>query len=295
MKIKNNSELSMKPVYISFIVSAVLCVIIRALQTAKFIDPETGFADGGGALTIILYGVIAVFTVLSLIMSFLSKESTDIHCVGTKSFLLGCVAAFFSLTLSYDCLYSLFSCFESLTSSTSLSGVKGLMSTGSLPLAVQSFFAFFSSFYISFLASGFFKGNENASKHKLLALAPVGWASFRLIHRFIRQISYIEVSDLFLELIMLGLAVMFFVALAQVNSGVYSDGFSWRISGFGLPAALIALTVSLTRLVFSFVSGGSFINPQHRFNIADFAFSLFVIAMLFVLRKQECDNNTDEV
>ncbi len=295
MKIKNNSELSLKPVYMSFIVTAVLCGLIRILQTAKFIDPETGFAVGGGIFTVLLYGIIAVFTVFCLTVSFISKESEGNYCAGIKNFILGCVTAFFGLTLSYDCLYSLFSCLESLSASSTLSGVKGLMSTGSLPLAVQSFFAFLASFYIYFLAVGFFKGNDKISKHKLLALAPVGWASFRLIHRFIRQISFVEVSDLFLELIMLGLTVMFFVAFAQVNSGVYSDGFSWRITGFGFPAALIALTLSITRLVFAFVSGGSLINPEHPFNIADFAFSLFVIVLLFVLRKQSSENNTVEV
>lgn len=295
MKIKNNYELSLKPAYIGFVASTVVCIIIRILQTAKFIDPETGFTVGGGFLSALLYGIIAVFTVLSLTVSFLSKHGAQNSCVGMKSFLLGCVTAFFGLTLSYDCLYSLFSCFESLSASTSLSGVKGLMSTGSLPLAVQSFFAFFASFYVYILAVGFFKGNEKASNHKLLALAPVGWASFRLIHRFIRQISFIEVSDLFLELIMLGLAVMFLVAFAQVNSGVYSDGFFWRITGFGFPAALIALTLSVTRLVFAFVSGGSFINPDHPFNIADFAFSLFIIVLLFELRKPSSENTTAEI
>ncbi len=295
MKIKNNYELSLKPLYIGFIVAAVVCVVLRIIQTARFIDPETGFTVGGAALSLLLYAVIAAFTVFSLVTSFLSKQCSEFACIGSKNFLLGCVTAFFGVTLSYDCLYSLFSAFESLSASTSMSGVKGLMSTGSLPLAVQSFFAFFASFYVYILASGFFRGTDKASGHKLLALAPVGWAAFRLIHRFIRQISYIEVSDLFLELIMLGLAVMFFVAFAQVNSGVYSDGFTWRISGFGFPAALIALTLSLTRLVFSFVSGGSFINPEHPFNIADFAFSIFVIVMLFVLRKHLSENTMDEI
>ena len=94
---------------------------------------------------------------------------------------------------------------------------------------------------------------------------------------------------------MLGLAVMFLVAFAQVNSGVYSDGFFWRITGFGFPAALIALTLSVTRLVFAFVSGGSFINPDHPFNIADFAFSLFIIVLLFELRKPSSENTTAEI
>ncbi len=295
MKIKNNSELFLKPLYIGFIASVVICIIIRIIQTAKFIDPKTGFSVGGGILSAALYGIIAVFTLFSLTVSFISKESGKNYCVGIKNFLLGCVAAFFGLTLSYDCLYSLFSCFESLTESSSLSGVKGLMSTGSLPLAVQSFFAFFASFYIYILAVGFFKGNDKASKHKLLALAPVGWAAFRLIHRFIRQISFVEVSDLFLELIMLGLAVMFFVAFAQVNSGVYSDGFAWRITGFGFPAALIALTVSFTRLIFAFVSEGSFVNPEHPFNIADFAFPFFIIVLLFELRKHFSANASAEI
>ena len=57
---------------------------------------------------------------------------------------------------------------------------------------------------------------------------------FRLVFRFTRTISYIRVSDLMLEMLMLVFFIMFFMAFAQVNSRVDPNKKEWKIAAYGL-------------------------------------------------------------
>jgi len=126
------------------------------------------------------------------------------------------------------------------------------------------------------LAKSFSKGSLSAHNHKYLALSPVAWAAFKIITRFVKQISYIKVSDLFLELVMLAFMILFFVALAQVMSGVYSDDSRWRITALGLSGATVSVCINIPRLVLT-VFADEFVNIEYPFNLADTAFAFFAV------------------
>lgn len=293
MKIKQNSSISIKHLITLFFGTGLISVILRCLQTGKYIDPETGFYTGGTAFTIILYALLIVSFIAFAVVSYLSKETSEFETVGIKSISLGAVTVVFSVSLFYDCLYSLLKSSEALAVTSAFGGMQAMMASGFIPLVFQSIFAFFSGVYFAVVANDYLKGNSKSSKFKILALAPVGWAGFRLVFRFISQISFVEVSDLLLELSMLAFMILFFMAFAQVNSGVYSTGFTWRISGFGLSAGLIGITLSLTRLIFTFIQSGAYINAEHSFCFSDFAFSLFVVFLNITL-KSKIDADKDE-
>lgn len=254
-------------------ISVVIGIIIRAIQMLKFIDNETGFATGGKAFSIVLI-LLLVATVLAFVVkAFVSAESEKLQLQEFKSKPLGIVTALFSLSLLFDFV-------SGFTAGGEMSAdFKGLMLTGTMPRYLQSFFAIFAAVYFLILAKDFLKGTANASKHRVLAIMPVCWAGFRMICRFVRQISFVKVSDLFFELVMLAFMLIFFMALAQVISGVYSDGFQWRIPAFGASAALIAGMLSVPRLIFTFVGYESYINPQHTFQITDLAFFGFILVL----------------
>ncbi len=256
-------------------ISVIVGIIIRAVQMAKYIDNETGFATGGKVFSIILI-LLLVSTILAFVVKgFLSAESEKLQLQGVKSKALGIVTVLFSLSLLFDFV----SGFTSTGGSDAAADFKGLMLTGTMPRFLQSIFALLAAFYFLFLSKDFLKGTANASKHRVLAIMPVGWAGFRMVCRFVRQISFVKVSDLFFELIMLAFMLIFFMALAQVVSGVYSDGFRWRIPSFGASAALIAGMLSVPRLIFTFVGYDNYINPQHTFQITDLAFFAFVLVL----------------
>ena len=280
MKIKGQTtSVTLGDIYKILGISAIISVIIRCIQMGKFIDSETGFTTGGKFFSVILILVLVATVIAFLVKAYLTAESEKIQVQGVKSKPLGAATAFFAASLFFDFISGL----------TSMSGAdsadfKSLMLTGAMPRFLQSVFALLSAFYFLFLALDYLKGTAKASKHRVLATMPVAWAGFRMVCRFVRQISFVKVSDLFFELVMLAFMLIFFMALAQVVSGVYSEGFRWRLPSFGAAAALIAIMLSVPRLIFTVVSFENFINPQHTFQIADFAFFIFI----FVFVKTVC-------
>ena len=278
----SNNNLKISSCIGVFAVAVIAGVVMRFIQMSKFIDPETGFYTGGGVLNVIFYAVIAVALLAFCAVSFFSADVKKLEIGNDSHKLAGIGTRLFAISLLWDSFYSFFAGIYSAGSSTA--GYTGIMKSGTLPLILQSVFALFSAVYFFILASDFSKGTAKAYKRKILATAPVCWAGARLIFRFLRQISFVQVSDLLLELVMIAFMVMFFMALAQTASGVYRDTFKWRIPAFGLSAALIGAVLNVPRLVFTFING-SLINSDHTFSLADFIFVIFILTLMSKIKE----------
>lgn len=300
MKIKN----SLKGLRLGITVpvglgAVVILSVIRAVQMAKFIDSETGFFVGGDAFNMLFYILIVALCVFFAVVSFLSYEGKKVELVAFQNKNAGIGAAVFAAALIYDLFDSFVESAKTLTDMPELAILgstekfKALMSSGALPYMLQSIFAFFSAFYLIILAKSFLKGTVAAHNHKLIAIAPIAWAGFKMITRFVKQISYVKVSDLLLELMMLGFMMLFFVGLSQVISGVYSDDSRWRITAFGFSSGIIAICLNLPRLIFTFVSK-ELINFEYPFNMADAFFGLFAIFVAIAAVKSVENNATRE-
>ena len=273
----NNLKLDLLPKY--FAVTAVIGIALRILQMAKFIDAETGFYAGGGIVNVIFYIVLAVAIIAFCAVTYLSADVKKIEIGGDSNKAASVGTRLFAVSLLWDSFYSFFNGIYNAGSSDA-----DMMRSGALPLTLQSFFAFLSAIYFFILASDFSKGTAKAYKRKILATAPVSWAAARLITRFMRQISFVQVSDLLLELVMIAFMIMFFMALAQTASGVYKDQFKWRIPGLGLSAGLIAAVISVPRLIFTIFSN-SHIVSEHPFSLADFIFVIFIFTLMIKIKE----------
>jgi len=283
MKLKNSKEsLKLKLLFPVMYGSTLLLVILRTLQLTRFIDSETGFFTGGAFVNTLLYILIAGLCIYFTAVSFLSEDGKRVELAAVKDKGASVAAIIFGISLIYDSLSSFFDSiviFDDISVGSFENGAetfKTLMATGTLPYALQSLFAVLSAVYVFLLAKSFSKGSLSAHNHKYLALSPIAWVAFKIITRFVKQISYIKVSDLFLELIMLAFMILFFVALAQVMSGVYSDDSRWRITALGLSSALVSLCVNVPRLVLG-VFAKEFVNKEYPFNFADAAFAAFAV------------------
>ncbi len=292
-KFKEKLSVSVKPLGILFFCVAIVSIVLRAIQMAKYIDVETGFYTGGQALKFVLYAVIAVSALIFCGVSYLSRDCAGLSFYNNENKTAGVVCAMMALAFVFDSITSFGNSFDSLGQSVS-GNYTSLMSSGAVPSMLQGFFGIFSAVFFLILSKDMLKGKAAASNRKFLATMPVWWAGARLIHRFLRQISFVEVSDLFLELLMIGAMLIFFMALAQVVSGVYSDGARWRIFGLGYTASLIALTLSVPRLVFSIVGGGAFINPDHPFFLCDLVFALFAVTVILCYKPQQAEAEETE-
>ena len=278
----SNNNLKISSCFKIFAVSAVVGVILRLVQMAKFIDPETGFYTGGSIINAIFYGVVAVAIIAFCAVTYLSADVKKIEIGGDSNKAASIGTRLFAVALLWDSFYSFFSCIYN--AGTSTSNYTSMMKSGVLPMLLQSLFALISAIYFFILASDFSKGSAKAYKKKILATAPVCWAGARLIFRFLRQISFVQVSDLLLELVMIAFMIMFFMALAQTASGVYVDNVKWRIPGLGLSAALIATVISVPRLIFT-IFNSSLVVSSHPFSVVDFVFVLFILSLMSKIKE----------
>lgn len=300
MKIKtSNDKLKLSIMLPVMFGTTLVLIVLRSLMMAKFIDSETGFLKGGEVFNALFYAIIAVACLFFVAVAFFSAESKRVELIAFKDKPSAIACIIFAVALVYDCMNSLV---DSMASFNDLSvggfyapteKFKFLMSSGTLPYALQSFFALLTAVYITVLAKSFLKGSGHAYNHKLLALSPIGWAAFKLITRFVKQISYIRVSDLLLELFMLAFIITFFVALSQVVSGVYCDDTRWRITALGLCASLISFSINIPRLVFGLFAS-DFVNKEYPFSLGDTAFAVFATVIALAAIKSVKENSATE-
>ena len=280
--IKGSKEnIKLAPTLAVFAAAAVAGIVIRYIQMLKFIDPKTGFTTGGNALSVVLYALIVVSSLFICVTSFLSADSKKIAIGNSGNKLASIGTSLFAISLLGDTYYCLY---QVMFNSGTASAYTDVMKNGTVPMTLQSIFAFISAIYLFILASDFSKGTAKAYKRKFLATAPVFWAGSRLIYRFLRQISFVEVSDLLLELVMIAFMIMFFMALAQVSSGVYKDSFKWRIPGLGLSAAIIAATVSVPRMIVA-ITARELVNKAYPFSLTDLLFVIFIITLMVKIKE----------
>ena len=152
--------------------------------------------------------------------------------------------------------------------------------------------SFLSAIYFVILCLSALIGKASGSQFRILSLAPVLWSMLRMILRFTRTISYVRVSELLFEMVMLVFMIMFFMAFAQCNSKVNEDDCKWKLAAYGLPAALMALVTFVPRLILSLVGSADIIYSQSALELSDFAVALFIIATVFtrVTLKDESEN-----
>lgn len=281
MKIKQSRSFDNKAMTVIFFAASLVAAVLRIYQLTRMIDAATGFFEEKNAVIYVFYAILALAGVVIAISSYLNGDVTPNSFPENKSIPIGIISVFCAISLFFDSAFSLLSSFAA--SADELAGTfRTLMKTGALPLFVQSIIAVFAAVYFIILASSYFRGNVKFRKHKILALMPVGWCVVRMIRRFVRQISFINVSDLLLELIMIALLLLFFMAFAQMASGVYDEGTRWRLAGFGLPAAMFCIVTALPRLIFVILGqSAAYINEYHPLYPCDLALAVFIIAVVF--------------
>ena len=293
MKIKeSSSKIKYSQILTFFAVAAAALTILRLFQVKTSIDASTGFYTEKGFLVVLFYVLLVASCVFMAVSSFVSADSGEVTLKNKKSTSMFWLSLIYSFTLFYDGVSSFIkSVFTTGDTQVTGSIFKSLMTSGAIPLFLQSIFAVLSGIFLIELSFSFKNGNGSAGKHRILALMPVGWVACRLLHLFVRKISFLKVSDLFLELSMCAFMVLFFMALAQVSSDVYSTDSRWRLIGFGMPAALLSAIVSIPRLFFTIVDKSTYVNENHPFSVVDLAFLAFMAVLALQLLKKEAPSS----
>lgn len=287
---RTNSTLVTIP-FIASLAALLVAVPIRVYQYLKLINPTTGFFDETDFSIFVLYGIIALAMLICIVISYINHKSLQPVAIGKNSKVFLAVSLLMALGTAIDCV-SLIAEFSDLADKAPINISREFLfeyisSQGGTLTLIEAVFAAISAFY--FVLSGLLSVNNNDSKprFKILALSPVVWCVFRLLYRFKRTIAFINVSDLFIELFSIVMAMVFFLALAQIRSKIDADSIFWKIYAYGLPAAVLALVCFVPRLILVVTGNSDMINPLHSLRISDLTFAVYAIYICVSATKAE--------
>lgn len=284
MQQKNNSAVNPFILFAIFIGGAIVALPIRVYQLLTIIEPGTGFWNTVNISVYILFAVVAIAVLACWVIPFAKKKSFGVSPVAwNKKPIVGIISFLVVATLLYNAIkrYGDFSTiyFDYATSGTTLTLKEYLTKSGAIAMAAEAFFAVISSVYFLLFGISCLTG-KNPSEYKLVAIAPVVWCIFRIIHRFMRTISFMNVSELFFELCMIVFVMMFFMAFAQITARVNGEGLEWKMFGYGLPAALFCLICCVPRIIVMVLGKSSVLTDKSPVEYCDIAVAAFIISIL---------------
>ena len=254
-----------------FVAAAIIALPVRTLQYFTILESDTGFFETNDWSVYVL-GIIACVAIFAfLLLGFIKREKIDYSlevCKRPGQGILCFTAAAGVLMSAVEIVVEIMNS-DSFNTDTK---------TANLLLGAQAVFSLFSAIYFVALGSSYITGKSNGSEYRLISLSPVIWSIFRLILRFTRTISYIKVSDLMFEMVMLVFFIMFFMAFAQINSRVDANKKEWKIASYGLSGALLALICFVPRFIVMITGNAHLLHEQSPAEYCDFGVALLMIS-----------------
>lgn len=281
---------------IILIAAAIIALPVRTAQFFKILEGSTGFYKTIDWTVYLLFAVLAVAVLAFIVLGFINRKKLDYTLEIKKRPGFGILAAVAAIGFIIDaviCLNAVYNPEVNLGISTATYETS---QTVTYVLTAQAVAAAVSALYFVTVTVGSLSGKSNGTEFKLISLAPVLWSIFRLVFRFTRTISYIRVSDLFFEMIMIIFMMLFFMAFAQVNAGIDAKNCEWKIAAYGLSASLLALVCFVPRFI---VTAGGHTELLYSYSSAeycDIGIALFIIAAVLtrITDKKELPETAEE-
>lgn len=269
---------------IGVIIMAIAAVIALPLRTVQFftvLEGSSGFYSENNWSVYLLYGVLALSIAAVLIYGIINRKKLDYSLEVVKRPGMGIISIAAALGILLDAAFCITSAMkiEEISSGLSTANyVEGMTEGDGIILTAEAIFAVFTAIYLVVLGFSYLSGKTNGSEYRLISLAPVLWSIFRLVYRFKRTISFVRVSDLMFEMIMICFMIMFFFAFAQVNSRVSGKGNEWKIAAYGIPAALLVLVCFVPRFIVTLSGNADLLYSYSAAEYCDFGVAVFIIS-----------------
>ncbi len=263
---------------IILIAAAIIALPVRTTQYFRILEGTTGFYTTTDWTVYLLFAVLAVAIVAFLVLGFINRKKLDYSIETKKRPGFGILAAVTAIGLIIDAVICLNAVYNPQVSLGISTATYEATQTANYILTAQAVAAAVSALYFVTVCIGSLSGKSNGTEFKLISLAPVLWSIFRLVFRFTRTISYIRVSDLLFEMIMIIFMMLFFMAFAQVNAGIEAKNCEWKIAAYGLSAALLALVCFIPRFIVTASGNTDLLYSYSSAEYCDIGFALFAIA-----------------
>ncbi|MCL2195683.1 MAG: hypothetical protein FWB76_07010 [Oscillospiraceae bacterium] len=255
---------------------------VRIWQQLLLVEEYTGFwFDSSHPSVTVLYVFLALPLVLSLVIALLTRRDIEVDLTRRVRKAEGYVSLAAALFVLVSCVLAMLQAFA-----TDVQGAALLAAVleGIFGLGVVAFFANLGIVNL-FPTSQLYL-------NRVLTLMPLLWAIARLLGHFSRTISYLRVSDLFLNIMSMVLLLLFFMAAAQVMSGVNAEKKMWRLAAVGLPAAVFLLLVFVPRMIaapFNFSPAQDGV-----LNLADLGAAVFIAVFMLTRVQPKPEEEVEE-
>ena len=283
MKKLKGSLKSVKMKYLLFMYAASLFILLplRVYQLLAATERLTGFFVIGDKTGYVIYGLILLFVVLFLALSFLSREVPSPRLKSGKNMPLGIAALIFAAGLLYDVSMFVVKMYPAGASgSVFFSALKMNIINGTPIFNIpKMLLAVITIIWLVLFAVGNFGGKFDYKRYKIIALAPVFWAVIRTMSYLTDAINYFNVSEVLFEIAANAFLVLFFLAEARISTGVFSVDSMWGIYGYGFSAAVFISLITVPRIVVTVLNRS---NPiSFSFEPVDFGALMFVLTYIF--------------
>ncbi len=282
-KIKGSSS-AVKMKYLLFVFAAAVLVSLptRVYQLLALVDSSNGFFKESDVTVPVLYAIVVVFSLLFLVLSFISKEVPSPKLPAGKNPVLGIASFVITAGLGWDMFATLG---EIIPVNQGSAGIfisllrNNLAQSGGTFTILKFVFAFFAIIYFIVFGISHLNGKASYKEFKLLALSPLCWSMTVLVTKLMNAISFIKVSELLFEIFMFVFVMLFLITFARISSGVFTEDSMWGIYGYGLTASLLTAIVTVPRIVILVV--GLDAVEGYEFDFAHFALLVFIMAYVF--------------
>lgn len=251
MKLKGSLEkFDVKKLSIVTLVLLVLMLALRFWQLTVLTDPATGFFTDHSNITVPLFYVLAIGSVLAIVvLAYLASGTGTGVTEHKRDIVLGAASVLFAVPLAMEGIAGIR---ELLTYVKSFYNFKDAVSAlGGYIYIVAPIFALLAAAAMLLNGASFFTGKPLIRRLKLLLLCPALWAFFLTISYFKITVSYVKVSQLMLTIFADAFLMIFLFEYARFLSGIGIKESIHSFYGTGFAAAFLLLATELPNLVFT--------------------------------------------
>lgn len=286
---KSKSDVIYKLPLLVSLCALLVAVPLRVYQYFKVLEPETGFYSTIDFSVYIIYALLGIAVITAIVIPLINRKKMITVASVKKSPVFLVLSLILAVTIIIDSagqLMSYFDLYDAAASSGSTIAEYVKKQGGTLLLlqavsgAIAAVYFFVSGLSVSL-------GNSDGSKLKLLGLTPVLWCIFRLLYKFKRTISFINVSDLLLELFEIVFLMLFFFALAQTVARIDVKAVFGKIFAYGIPAAMFALMCFLPRFILMVTGKSELLNDHYGVSYSDLGAAAYIIYNLLSRAKAQ--------
>lgn len=293
MKLTGKYE-KINPLYSLYVVFGLMAVavIFRMYQLLNIIESDTGFYHFKDWSVYVMYVLCALAILVPYVLTLLAKNVPASKSPFRKNMLMAVASFVFAGGIVLDVVSSL-STFLLNVKSFSAAGlsVMGTVDQSQFPLIMETVFGVFAAIYIIIFGISYIDGRTTYAQYKFLAITPLFWAMSRIVIRFVRKIAYVNVSDLMLELFILGFMMIFLLNFARISAGLANSKAMRTVFSSGFVCIFFCMVANLPRLLMILTANGSSLPDEYPFSLCDLGFAFFCFA--YIVNAMKCAKEND--